>query len=137
MPPYPLTNFEIQEFYQKEPRFNGVYSRDNLPRIKDGAYVININEYSGIETHQITLNVQDNDLTYFGSFVIKYSPKEIKKLVGNKNIKTNIFRIQTYDSIMCGHVCISFISFILAKKTQCKSATLLKLTTYTQIQAFY
>ena len=51
MPPYPLTNFEIQEFYQKEPRFNGVYSRDNLPRIKDGAYVININEYSGIETH--------------------------------------------------------------------------------------
>ena len=44
MPPYPLTNFEIQEFHQKEPRFNGVYSRDNLPRIKDGAYVININE---------------------------------------------------------------------------------------------
>ena len=116
MPPYSLTNFEIQEFYQEEPRFNGVYSRDNQPRIKDRAYVININEYSGIETHQIALNVQVNDVTYFDSFVIKYSPKEIKKLVGNKNIKINIFRIQKCDLIMCGHVCIVFINFMLAKK---------------------
>ena len=42
MQPHPLTNFEIQEYYQNEPRFIGVYSRDNLPEIKDGAYVINL-----------------------------------------------------------------------------------------------
>ena len=50
MPPHPLTNFEIK-IYQNEPRFNGVYSRDNLSEIKDGAYVINLNEYSDIGTH--------------------------------------------------------------------------------------
>ena len=48
MAPYLLTNFEIQKYYQHEPIFNGVYSRDNLPKIKDGAYVINLNEYSDI-----------------------------------------------------------------------------------------
>ena len=51
MPPDPLTNFEIQKYYQKEPRFNGVYPRDNLQKIKDGAYVINLDEYSDIGTH--------------------------------------------------------------------------------------
>ena len=52
MPPHPLTNFEIQK-YQNEPRFNGVYWRDNLPRIKDGVYVINLDEYSDINAHRI------------------------------------------------------------------------------------
>ena len=51
MLPCPLTNFEIQKYYQDEPRFNGIYSRDNLPKIKDEAYVINLDEYSDIETH--------------------------------------------------------------------------------------
>ena len=52
MPPHPLTNFEIQKYYQNEPRFNGVYSRDNLPnKIKDRAYVINLDEYYDIGTH--------------------------------------------------------------------------------------
>ena len=62
MPPHPLTNFEIQKYYQNEPRFNGVYSRDNLPKIKDGAYVINLDEYSDIETHWVALYVHDNML---------------------------------------------------------------------------
>ena len=51
MPPHPLINFEIQKYYQNQPRFNYVYSRDNLPKIKDGAYVINLDEYSDIGTH--------------------------------------------------------------------------------------
>ena len=51
MPPHPLTNFEIQKYYQNELRFNGVSSRDNLPRIMDGVYVINLDEYSDIGTH--------------------------------------------------------------------------------------
>ena len=48
MPPHPLTNFQIQKYYQNELRFNGVFSRDNLPKIKDGAYVINLDGYSDI-----------------------------------------------------------------------------------------
>ena len=73
MPPHPLTNFEIQKYYQNEPRFNGVYSRDNLPRIKDGAYVIKLDEYSDIRTHWVALyvskaspkDVNNNNVTFF------------------------------------------------------------------------
>ena len=63
MPPHPLTNFEIQKYYQNELRFNFVYSRDNLPKIKDGAYIINLNEYPDIGTHWIALQMQNNDVT--------------------------------------------------------------------------
>ena len=45
MPPHPLTSFEIQKYFQNEPKFNGAYSRNNLPNIKDGAYVINLDNY--------------------------------------------------------------------------------------------
>ena len=55
MPPHPLTNFEIQKCYQNEPRLHGVYSRNNLQKIKDGAYIINLDEYSDIETHWVAL----------------------------------------------------------------------------------
>ena len=100
MPPHPLTNFEIQKYYQNEPRFNGVYSRDNLTEIKDGVYVINLDEDSDIGTHWVALCVNNNDVTYFDSFGVKHIPKEIKEFIDNKNIKTNIFRIQVYNSIM-------------------------------------
>ena len=112
---YPLTDFEIQK-YQNEPRFNGVYYRDNLPKIKDGAYGINLDEYSDIGTHWVALYV-NNNVTYFDSFGVEHIPKEIKAFINNKNIKTNIFRIQAYDSIMCGYFCIGFIDFMLAGKT--------------------
>ena len=56
MPPYPLTNFEIQKYNQNEPRFNGVFLRNNLPqKIKDGAYVINLDEYADVGTNWIAL----------------------------------------------------------------------------------
>ena len=48
MPPHPLANFEIQKYYQNEPKFNGVYSRNNLSKIKDEAYIINLDEYESI-----------------------------------------------------------------------------------------
>ena len=67
MLPHPLTNFEIQKYYQDEPRFNGVYSRNNLPKVKDGAYVINPDEYSDIGMHWVALYVHNNDVTYFDS----------------------------------------------------------------------
>ena len=66
MLPYPLTNFEIQKYYQNELRFNGVFSRDNLQKIKDEAYIINLDEYSNIETHWVALYVQNNDVILFG-----------------------------------------------------------------------
>ena len=49
MPPHPLTNFEIQRCYQNEPKFNVFYSRNNLPKIKDGAFVIKLDKYESIE----------------------------------------------------------------------------------------
>ena len=102
MPPHPLTNFEIQKYYQNEPRFNGVYSRDNLTEIKDGAYVINLDEYSDTGTHWVALYVNNNNnVTYFDSLEVEHIPKEIKTFINNKIITTNIFRIQACDSIMC------------------------------------
>ena len=117
MPPHPLTNFEIQKYDQNEPRFNGVYSRDNVTAIKDGAYVINLDDYSDIVTHWVALCDHNDDVTYFDSFGVEHIPKAIKTFIDNKNIKTNIFRIQAYDSIMCGYFCIGFIDFMLAGKT--------------------
>ena len=93
-----------------EPRFNGVYSRDNLPKIiKKGAYVINLDEYENAGTHWIALFVKTNEVIYFDSFGIEHIPKEIELAIGNKKIKANRFRIQSYDSIMCGYFCIELI----------------------------
>ena len=118
MPPHPLTNFKIQKYYQNEQKFNLVYSRDNLPnKIKDGAYVINLDEHSDIGTHWIALYGKNNDITYFDSFGVEHIPKEIKAFIKNRNIKTNIFRIQAYDSIMCGYFCIRFIDFMFKGKS--------------------
>ena len=64
--------------------------------------------------------VQNNDVTYFDSFGVEHIPKEIRTFIGNKNIKTNIFRIQAYDSIIYGYFCIGFIDFILAGNTLTK-----------------
>ena len=103
MPPHPLTNFEIQKYYQNEPRFNSVYSRDNLPErsfteIRDGAYVINLDEYSDIGTHWVALYLNNNDVIYFDSFGVEHIPKDIKAFVDcSLSITTNIFRIQAYD----------------------------------------
>ena len=58
--------------------------------------------------------VQINDVSYFDSFGVEHIPKEIRTFIRNKNIKANIFRIQAYDSIICGYFCIGFIDFMLA-----------------------
>ena len=93
MPFHPLANIEINEYYKNEPRFNGVYSRNNLPKIiKKGAYVINLDEYANIGTHWIALFVKPKYTVYFDSFGVEHIPKEIKKFIGNRDIKANIFR---------------------------------------------
>ena len=66
----------------------------------------------------------NNNVTYFGSFGVEQIPKEIKKFIGNKNIETNIFRIQAYDWVMCGYFCVRFIDFITKGKTLTDSANL-------------
>ena len=88
-----LTSFEIKKYYQKEPRFNGVYSRNNLSKIKDETYMVNHDEYESIGTHWIALYVNAKNVTYFDSFGVEHIPKEIRTLIGNKNIITNIYRI--------------------------------------------
>ena len=117
MPPHPLTNFEIQRCYENEPRFNGVYSRNNLPKkIKDEAYVINLDEYEDVGTHWIALFCNKSEIVYFDSFGVEHVPEEIKEFIGNKNIKANIFRVQANNSVMCGYFCIGFIDFMIAGK---------------------
>ena len=115
MPSHPLTNFDIQRYYQDEPRFNGVYSRDNLPnKLQYEVYVTNLDEYVDVGTHLIYLYVNDNNGTYSE---IEYIPKEIKKFIGNNNITTNIFRMQAYNSVMYGYFCSGFIDFMLKGKS--------------------
>ena len=130
MPPYPLTNFEIQKYYQKEPKLNGVDSRNNLPKIKSRAYMINLNGYESMGTHWIALYVNDNNVTYFDSFGVEHIPKEIRKFIGNENIITNIYRVQACDSIMCWYFCIGFIDFMLRSKDLLEYTNLLSLNDY-------
>ena len=73
----PATNFEIQKYYQNELKFNSVYLGNNLPRIKDGAYVINLDEYKLTGTHWIALYVNGNNATYFDSVGVEHIQKEI------------------------------------------------------------
>ena len=113
MPPHPLTNFDIQKYYPIKPQLNGVYLRNNLSKIKDGASVINLDEYKLIGIHWITLYEKDDNVTNFYSLGVEHIPKEIKKFISNKNIKTDISKIQANDSIMCGYYCTGFIDFML------------------------
>ena len=88
-------------YYQNEPRFNGVYSRDNLSdKIKGGAYVMNLDEYSDIGTHWIALYANNKTVTHFDSFGVEHIPKKSKNLLITKNIIANIFRLQAYLSVM-------------------------------------
>ena len=100
MPPHSLTNFQIHKFYQNEPRFNSVYSTDDLQKLNDGAYIIALDEYCVFGTHWVVWYVQNNDVTYFDSSGVERIPREIKTFISNKNVKTNVFRIQTCDSIV-------------------------------------
>ena len=105
------------------------FSRNNLPeKIKDGTYVINLDEYEDVGTHQIALFCNRNETLYFDSFGVEYVPKEIKEFIRNKNIKANIFRVQANNSVICGHFCIGFTYFMLAGS---------KLTDFTNLFSLY
>ena len=113
----------MQKYYKNEPRFNCVFSRNNLPKkIKDGAYVMNLDEYADAGTHWIALFCNRNEIFYFDSFGVEHFPEEIEEFIDrpsssalqDKNIKANIFRVQANDPVMCGYFCIGFIDFMLA-----------------------
>ena len=129
MLPHPLTNFEIQVYYQNQPRFKGIFSRDNLSKkIKDWAYVINLDEYVDVGTHWIALFCRKNETVYFNSLGFEHVTEEIKEFIGNKNIKAKIFRIRASNSIMWGYFYIGFIDFMLSGK---------KLTDFTNLFSPY
>ena len=109
MSPHSLTNFEAQKYYQNEPSLKCVYSKNNLPKINDEAYVINLDKCKLIGTHWIPLYVNcgngrgSYDTTYFDSIGAEHIPKETKKFIGNKNIKINIYSRKAYNLKLCGY----------------------------------
>ena len=81
------------------------------------SYIINIDEYESMESQWIAFYINAKNVTYFDSFEVEYIPKEIKELIENKKIITNIYGIQAYDSIMWRCFCIGFIDFMLKGKS--------------------
>ena len=101
----------------KQASFNGVFSWDNLPKkIKDGAYVINLDEYADVGINRIGLFCTKIEIVCFDSFGVEYVPEEIKEFIEYKNIKANIFRVKANNSMMWGYFCIGFIDFMLPGK---------------------
>ena len=99
-----------------------------LKKIKDGTYVINLDEFADVGTYRIALFCNRNEIVYFASFGVEHIPEEIKEFIRNQNIKANIFWIQENNSIMCDYFCIICIDFMLAGK---------KLTDYTNLFSPY
>ena len=97
-------------------------------KLKDGGYVISLDEYADVGTHWIDLFCKKSKIVYFDSFSIEHIPEGIKEFMGNKNIKANIFRIQANNSVLCGYFCIGFIGFMLVGK---------KLTDFTSLFSPY
>ena len=124
------SKFEKQKYFENQSEFNGTYSKNNLPKIKNGAHVINLDEFKPIETHCIAWHVTGNNVIYFDSFEIEHIPKEVKKFLRNKNIITNIYRIKAYNSIMCEYICIRFIDFMLTIKSVLDYTNLFSLREY-------
>ena len=77
MLPCPWTNYQIEKYYQNEPKFDGIYSRNNLTKTRDGTFIIDLDEYESIGTHWIALYVNAENVTYFDSFEVEHIPKEI------------------------------------------------------------
>ena len=85
-------------------------------KIKDGAYVINLDEYADVGTHWIALFCNRSEIIYFDSFGVEHVPEEIKKFIGHKSLKANIFQVKANNSIMCGYFYTGIIEFMLAGK---------------------
>ena len=114
MLPHPVTKFEMQKYYQNKPKFNSVCSRNNLPKINDGAYVIHLDECKSIGTHwilSISMVIMAAHLTMQPTLIALQlnTFQNFKKFIGNKNIVTSIYRRQAYNSIMCGYFLLDLL----------------------------
>ena len=107
-PLHPLKNIKIT---------NDVFSKNNLPRVKDGVHVINLDDKNSKRTQWVSLFIYKNVAIYFDSFGIEYIPQEVLNKVRDKSITHNIFRMQDNESNMCGFYCIAFIEYMLPGKT--------------------
>ena len=96
MLPHPLTNFEIQKYYKNEPRFSGVFSRNNLPKqkIKDGAYLINLDEYANVGRHWIVLFCKKMKLFISIVLMLNIFLTKLNNLL--KNSQKNFMEIKIY-----------------------------------------
>ena len=92
MMPHPLTNFKTQKHYDNKPKFNGVYSRNNLSKIKDGTYIIHLNEYQSIGNHWIPLYVNAKIVIFFNSLGVEHISKEIKDLKKLYCVNCSVYR---------------------------------------------
>ena len=124
---HPLSNFEIQKYYQNETRLNGVYLRDTLSNINGEAYVINIGENNEFGTHWIALycwrskvtrpQQLKNSVVSFDSFGVDHLPKGFMAFIRLQNIITNIFRVEAHDPIMWRYFFTRFVNYMLSGKT--------------------
>ena len=105
-----LSNTEITNYIKYKIRFNCVFLRNIIPRIKDGACVVNLNDKNSKGRQWVSSFIDENTAVYLDSFGIEYIPKD-------KSVTRNIFGIQSNDSIKCGFYCIAFIECKLAGKT--------------------
>ena len=114
-----MSNFEIIRYFKNEPRFIGVFSRNSLPRsgAKDGGYVINLDERGSTGTHWVALHINGSKATYFDSFGIEHIPNEVIRFIGDRHIDSNIFRVQSKKSVLCGYFCIKFLEYMFAGKS--------------------
>ena len=110
---HPLTEFETQKCYWNKPKFKSIYWKNDLTKIKDGAYLINLNACRSAWTHQIALYVNGDNVTFFDTFQVKFFPKKSKKIHRHQKYHKNIFVIRANYSAMCGCFCIRLINFIL------------------------
>ena len=88
---HPLTNFEIQICYQNKTKFNVVYLRNNLPKINDRGYVINLDDYESIRTHWVAFYMNGDNVTYFNSFGVEYISKRNKKIHKKQKLRNKCF----------------------------------------------
>ena len=114
---HPLNNTEITNYFKYEARFIGVFSRNNLSRVKDGAYIINLHDKNSKGTCWFSLFIDKNLAVCFDSFETEYIPQEVLNKIRDGSIGYNIFRIPDNESIICVFLCNSFIEYMLVGKT--------------------
>ena len=127
---HPLSIVKITKYVNYEPRFNSVFSRYNLHRIK---YGVNLNDRQSKETHSVSLFIDRIITVYFESSGIEYIPPELLDKIKDKFITYNIFGIHSDDSIMCGFYFIVFIEYMITGKTFLDYTNLLSPNDYKKI----